>query len=328
MGELIDEISKCLYWFSLIMFIMGSLGNICFLIVYSRETLRKLSIAIYFRFISIINVFIAILVVNTFIQGNFNFNIYDQTKFLCKASYILTYALGPISTWLQVIVSFDRLLNIIFPSKISTLHKFNFQISIITTIFLANTFYYLFTSFDSDLISDPSNYGNLSAAENNATTIYCSLIHYNDLLNWLDLGNVLVTFVAMSFASVVTIIFIFRSRSRLHLKSSSSRVKRDLKFAITSILLNVFYLLTNAPYSLFYSIFYRLLANKDTNSTSWEFISLIASILWYFYYCFNFYLQLIVNSLVRSEFLKLLGRETEVDSNLHSRAALSTSRNK
>lgn len=317
MGHLVvEEISKYIDWFLLGLFIMGSIGNICLFIVYSSKTLRKLSIAIYFRIISIINVLIAIFAANMFIEGKFNIYIFNESKLLCKVLYNLEYILGPISSWLQVIVSFDRLLSIVFLSKISTLNKLNFQISIISTIFLANISFYLFTLFDTDLINNVIL--NNSSDMMNISTIQCSLVHYNDLLNWMDLSNVFASFVAMSFASAVTIVFIFRSRSRLNL-NSSCRSKRDVKFAITSILLNLFYLLTNAPYSLYYSIFYRLSASSSTsaytniNSGSGKFMNLITSLLWYFYYCFNFYLQLIVNSLVRREFLKMLAiiRESE-----------------
>lgn len=302
-----------LQWLCLITFVLGSVGNIFLFIIYSRESLKKLSISIYFRVVAINNIFIGFNSLDLFLNKKFNLEIFDQSQFLCKLSYILNYPLGPISTWIEVIVSFDRLFKIIWPTKFPFLFKSNFQIALMTFIILANISYYIVFIFHSNLLITDNlvNLLNNSDVNNETTLKSCSLVQSElDLLNWMDLGNILVAFVSMSFASIVTIVFIFRSRSRLHGRPTSLHHNRDLRFAITTISLNLFFLSTNAPYSLYYTIFYRLsFISNDKNYYYLEnkdFANLLTTLIWCFYYCFSFYLQLIVNTIVRGEFFKLL----------------------
>lgn len=149
----------------------------------------------------------------------------------------------------------------------------------------------------------------IESIQNSSTSKICDFHSIRkDLLDWLEMGNVLVSFVSMTLTSIVTVGFIFKSRRRLKSLPKIQALKsqiRDVKFAVTSISLNVFFLLTNAPipiYSL-YDTYFEL--NERENGLKY-FIETLVVFLWYFYYACNFYLQLIVNSLVRAEFFMLL----------------------
>ena len=117
----------------------------------------------------------------------------------------------------------------------------------------------------------------------------------------MDLVNrVVIPFVLMTIFTIILIDFIFQSRKRIHQKNYSSKQNRnfqkDIKFAITSIALNVVYVLFNLPVSIF-----LILPNYYLYLT-------YPALLFLFYssYAVNFYIILITNSLIRNEFLILI----------------------
>lgn len=102
-----------------------------------------------------------------------------------------------------------------------------------------------------------------------ATSIGCDYQNISrDLIDWLDTANDMASFVIMSLASIVMVVFIFRSRRRLkslpNNKARKSQI-RDVKFAVTSISLNLFFFLTNAPFSVYNLVSIHLFPNIDYN---------------------------------------------------------------
>lgn len=145
----------------------------------------------------------------------------------------------------------------------------------------------------------------------NVTKVTCffQTTSLSDVLYWLQIGNVVASFVVMTLASSITVVCIVKSRQRLkslaNVRVRKSQV-RDVKFAITSISLNLFFLITNAPLPFYSLIDTNLITN--INSDLDYFLSNFVVFLWYLYYVFSFYVQLMANSLVRAEFFKMLGR--------------------
>jgi hypothetical protein len=108
----------------------------------------------------------------------------------------------------------------------------------------------------------------------------------------------------MTLCSVLLLISIFQMRKRivqnflsnLNLRQNQ-KYRKDIKLAITSILLNFTYLMLNVPYSVYISI-----PNYYVNQLA------TASVAFLFYYgfCLNFYLLLISNKLTRKEFINMI----------------------
>jgi hypothetical protein len=76
------------------------------------------------------------------------------------------------------------------------------------------------------------------------------------------------------------------------------RIRKDIKFSITSIFLNVVFIILNLPLC----VIYLDEDNFDKNSVSY----VVSLYLFYTTYAINFYLFLVVNSSFRNEFLKLI----------------------
>jgi hypothetical protein len=301
------------YWPSLLMLLFGIVGNVFLFLKYSR--LRKLSITLYFRVGALIDLFITINWLKIFLREKYNIFLTHISSFMCKTVQFSIITAGPISSWIHVVIAFDRLLNIVYNRTrySSFLSSSTFQISALALVFTGNMGYFFFILSDMDLMVDFSQINDTNNSSTSIDAIYnCNFMASSevDLLYWLEMANVLVSFALMTITSVLTIVFLVRSRQRLLRSSSTIRARRsqirDVKFAVTSITLNFFYLLTNAPIPFYQLVVINLVRNIESDLDN--FLRTLAIFLWYMYYVFNFYLQLMVNSLVRAEFFKLLVR--------------------
>ena len=91
----------------------------------------------YFRLVT--NSFIAYSVIWNFLS-NVNIKIFDLNEYSCKLLVYIAYFLSPISSWLLVFLSLNRLLAIKF-HKIKIINKPIFQTGIIIAIIIYNLFF-------------------------------------------------------------------------------------------------------------------------------------------------------------------------------------------
>ena len=148
------KIKKVLINFLMVnILLLGYMGNfLCFKIFHSTR-LNKYPISVYFRTISIFDSLALLEAANYFINFNFGFYIGDLNDFLCKIDYFLSYVSSPISPWIMVVVSIDRLVNSAFPKRFPILHKFRVQLAISLSIVIYNFLLYSFLLWNSALVT-------------------------------------------------------------------------------------------------------------------------------------------------------------------------------
>ena len=118
-------------------------------------------------------------------------------------------------------------------------------------------------------------------------------------ITWIDLINSsFLPFLIMFFISISLITFVHRSRSRSRANNSSSSTgsRRDIKFAITVVSLNIMFFLLTFPIAL----------NDLPFMSFGDSIGDISLAFYYAYYSLGFYVQLLVNSDFRHEFLRMI----------------------
>ena len=99
----------------------------------------------------------------------------------------------------------------------------------------------------------------------------------------------------MFILSIALIVCVYRSRSRLN-----TNTKRDNRFAISAISLNIMFLVLKFPLVFYYTITYKE-----------SILSRVTYLLYYSYFAFGFYVQLIVNRDFRYEALSLFNLKVE-----------------
>lgn len=152
----------------------------------------------------------------------------------------------------------------------------------------------------------------------------CQLGNIMDLLQWLDFFNsTIVPFVFMIALSIALIHSVRVSRARVHTSSGAhSQSKRDNRFAISAITLNLVFLFLNLPIVIDDLLAINIIPNYIFDYT--------AQLLYYLYYAIGFYAQLLVNSEFRSEFVRMFvhtmsattnGEASMRTNNKHTKAA-------
>ncbi len=156
----------------------------------------------------------------------------------------------------------------------------------------------------------------------NVTVYSCSAYETTSILSWLDLFNsTLIPFTLMILFTTITLKSLFQKRRRFKFKNSSpsnnihKRVSskgmahfqrlKDVKFAFTSITLNVIFLVLNIPFCIFSLT--TIYVSIDIN-----YLILFKSIIFVFYYlnfATVFYVNIIVNSMFKNEFFHLFRRK-------------------
>ena len=123
---------------------------------------------------------------------------------------------------------------------------------------------------------------------------------FKDLLGSIDLVNsTVIPFVIMLISSLKIIHYLGKSRKKCNLNNSTKkdtrRLTKDMQFALTILFLDINFLAFNLPVSI-----------VELSNVSDDFL---VKFDYFFYtqYAFNFFVQLISNSLFRDEFLIFIG---------------------
>jgi hypothetical protein len=225
---------------------------------------------------------------------------------------------------LNLISRLDRMLSITNPTRFLIRKNKKFQITLSVLIILFNIFYYT-------PVIVAKEYKPRNMTVDNYTASY--KCYYNDpagTIHWMDFFNSTVfPFVCMLLFTSMTIIALFKSRRR-HAKRRASlydnintvataasnnetvtinkanidhaKRKRDIKFALTSIALNLCFLVFNLPIVIFNLIMsYYIIAKDD-----YIFYFSIVDLLYYTNFGSLCYISFLVNSIFKEELRKMI----------------------
>lgn len=292
--------------------IIGVIGNSLGFIVLTSNTnkLSKLSVRNLMRFIAIIDTLYLFQIVADFLTNSYNLDIRLISSYSCKIFVYFNYCICPIGSWSIVFVSVERMASITSPklSKLFDKRKFQFRLCLFIIIF--NLIYYIPFALFNDLIVADDVLQNSS----NTTNVVCTYVDdiYSEVLPLMDLFNsALIPFIILTLTSINTIYNIFKSRSKFSNHQSDNqnisnnnrlptntnrneKFKKDIKFAITLIILNFIYLFFNLPICITNYI--------DTT----DFIYILTLYIFYANFATNFWIFFIFNSLFRNELIYLL----------------------
>jgi hypothetical protein len=290
------------YLFVLVM-LLGVIFNSLAFIIFSGKRFKKTVFSTYFRFLIITDTFSVIFMpINKILELNFDIYIEKLSNTMCKLRLYVPYVISPISGWILVVISLDRWISIANSNRCLFRNKFWFQILICVLIFGFHILFYspilLFT------LETKIEYNNLT----NETTINQSCSKDLDLLGWMDaFESCIVPFALMILFTLMTIcsIIILRKRSNSREKHQKLAMKKkDIKFAVVSIILNAIFLVLNSPFSLL-NLFD---VSIEDNSIS-DFVLSIRFFLYYLNFITVFFINISVNSIFRNEFFNLLKKK-------------------
>lgn len=292
-------------FYALTIFIFGFFGNIMGTIVLLKKRLKKLGARNIYRYLFITDTIYLIQIVIDCIAVNYGFNITIYSIAWCRIYYHLNNSFATLSPMLLVYISIERFISIKYPHLRFTLRRSHYQLIFLIIIFAFNLVYYLpfLIYFNLDIIESNGLECNFADAKSIKT------------FTFMDLTNrVLTPCILITMTSILLILTIFKTRNRAFKRSlrntnliENRSFKKDIKFTIISISLNLFYIILTIPLPIV-SIF------SDYFS---DFAFYFSFYLFLLTYSINFYVFLIFNSLFRKEFFNLF--RTSMKLNLTNR---------
>ncbi len=288
--------------FPISIIVFGLIGNTTGLLVLFKKKMKKIGPRNTFSYLLMMDSFYLIQIIIPLMEYGFKIQISRLSNAICKAYNFLNYSLDTQSAMLLVYITADRLLSFKHPSIAALLRKEKTQLAYFLLIMAWNLVWYSPIAFYYKLMNASTNN---SINQTSNLTLDDSVCYFTDLtsqnvLGYMDMGNrVILPFLLMIIFTSVLIDYIFQSRRRIRRNKKSNDNKesvKDIKFAVTSIALNIIYILFSLPVSI-------VVLFPD-----YYFYISYAATLYLFYagYAVNFYILLFTNSLFRRETLALL----------------------
>ena len=268
--------------------LVGLFGNLIGLIVFLHKDRRKLPSYNIYITLAIMDSFSLVFQIGKDWLFHFSIDLFKLSYFSCKFLKNIDYCIPSVSGWLLVGISVDRFISIRF-SKAYITKKILTQRLIILTAFVSNMITYtpLFIYAEKR-----TNISNISLDESDYGFSECNYFENENLVENIDLiYATLVPFLFLFTFSSLLIFVIFKSRLKFpHFtnRQDRNRLKKDVKFAISSIFFN-----------LFFFIFHILTCIYSNERLTIEYdISL-----WVYYvsFCVNFYILFACNSIFRKK---------------------------
>ena len=297
MSALIFIKNMIVYSFPLITLI-GLITNTISFVIFSGKKFQNSIFSTYFRFLLLFHTLNLISPSNKLLEWNFDFYFSQLSNFSCKIRYWFFYVNFAIAAWFQVIISIDRYLAISLPTKFILRKKFQFQI--ITSfiiigfnccMYIPSLMYYLKINNESSPIINQTTKSNYKCTSPGIWADFMDLFQ-----------STVLPFCLMILFTLLTIRTVFKSRrSSTNSSLSSVNKSKDIKFAFTSILTNIIFILFNLP------VFLVDLINDYTKVTDGLFdVYLVFNAISYFVYYSNNFLTFFINYYVNSMFKKEL----------------------
>ena len=290
MSSLLKLLKTILVYLYPIPILIGLVTNSLTFIIFSRQRFQNTIFSTYFRFYLAIETLSIFFPITKILELNFDIKLGEISKFTCKLRLFISYVNFPIASWILVSISLDRYLSIVFPTKFLYRKKPIFQLIISLFIIGFNVCLYTPIWIDFSQITQSINETNKS----DMFAIKCSTDH--KWINLIDLFySTVIPFLFMICFTLLTIKKVYDSR-----RSTSNYNKKDLKFAILTIMNNILFLILNLPAILLKTIKIHTESFNNLDDL-YQFIHSFLLVFVYIDMTLTFFINLCVNSLFKKE---------------------------
>ena len=137
-------IQKLLVELLAVIYFLGIFGNFLSFLTLSRKKFKNTIFETYFRIINLADTITLLYTLCQYFYNKFGININSLNDIFCYYLDYIVYFVPPISAWILVLISLDRMININYRNKFISIRnnkKFQYLICLLITIF--NLIYYL-----------------------------------------------------------------------------------------------------------------------------------------------------------------------------------------
>lgn len=291
-----SKISYVIQNLSIVIAIIGILGNLITFMVFLRPRFKKSSFAFYFKVLAITDTIFLLHCFTKWSTVVLDFNLLIKSSIICKLGNYTTYVFSSVSIWFLAVISFDRL-SIIHNSRCnklkSLLKKPHVQSILVIFIFALNTIFPIYIPLNSQLV-----------ISNLTNTITCQVdVRKASIARWIGFINItIMSFVILNSLSAISVWSLFKMRKKVN--RTNRRTLRDRKYALNSIVLNLLCFVCKVPPSFTHAVL-RYYTNDE------DFLDMIWSITFTVFSIHNaslFFVNMCVNSIFCEEFKLMLAQ--------------------
>jgi len=290
-------------YFAPALIILGLIGNLFGLIVITKKKLIKIGPQTAYIALFIYDWINFLLIAQPYAQFAFNIDITIFSLFSCKSYWYISYVLGPISPMLNVYISIERYISIVYPEKKHILLNNKTQLIYVIALTLFNLALYVPVGLKLNFVNEYNQTVCDYEDWTNGVSYWGSIIGYLDLTNHVILPSALL----IIFTSLIIYTIFTTRRSRAN--SSNTRANRafqkNVKFSLIIVILNMFYVLFSLP------LLILLLFPNYLSSPFYVSFTFV----YYLAYSCNFYLIFSVNSFFRGGFYSIFVCSAESNTN-------------
>jgi hypothetical protein len=276
---------------------LGLFGNFLSFLVFSRKAFAKYSISVYFRAMAISECFAIYKVAYDILFYFYNIKLGTVSNFWCKVHYYVLIGMFPISIWILVAFSIDKMIHVLGKKQsFPFIEKRSFQLAVVLGIAI---FHCLIYSCIPILIQLKKV---VVANETHLSCLIENMPNCRYLSAFILLEATVVPFCLMTMTSIVIIIKLNQSRNKLKKCQGNAlreRKLKDVKFAVSSIVLNLLDVIFEVPLSLVFLM-------KFQNPIRFRLLLAISLFLFHMSYSISFLIHFTFNRLFRNEFLLML----------------------
>jgi hypothetical protein len=305
-----------LFYVSIILSGIGLILNLIGILVFNTKSFKKKAIGLYNRIIIIVNNCAIIIGCLSYTPLYFYQNPFLWSLASCKILHFLQHSFTVLSSLLDMMITFDRMIRISFPRRFDLIKKKKSILCISLGIFLLsfglNAICFQYTIQETFLTDK-----NLDNQTNVTVTLSC-IADYSTLLSKNIITIIFRIILPFTVMIVSDIILIYKLKKEKGERYS----KKDKAFSHSVLALSILFLITHLPFGILL-IYQTVLEFKDTNYKSNLTISLlyeISILITIYNYVFPTMVNLIFNKLFREEFNILFKLKKKESSLVDSRS--------
>ena len=292
------------YIFAPIVLAIGLTGNSLGLAVFtkSNKRLNKNGPILIYKFLFLSDTFYLLQIIIDYFGYGFNLDLTVLSNLSCQIYIYFNYAFCAFSPWLLVYILIERFISIGHPTKRLIMRKKSNQIIYLFILVLFNLCSYIIAPFSYEVQDYSINNNN---NESNLSYLNCNFINYERqlIISYFDLFyRAVLPFILMIFISfllIIIILFVINLKTQikdLNTDKVNRRIKRDIRFALSSFGMNLLFIILNLPLSLVLFLPDYYISNT---------LFLATFYLYYLSYGINFFVIFTVNKIFRKSVKKL-----------------------
>ncbi len=293
------EMRLSMYFYSSITFMpLGIVLNITTTFIFLRKRFAKLSMGFFYSYMAFCNALTLLVTVLQILPESLGFNPVNNFEVWCRLWTFLRKVTIGVANWLQVFVTLERMINVLYPTRWTFIAKRRFQMQQ-ALVALAIIVALSFTEFLRTRRWNESSGSLVCGQYIGGITVYNKLMSIN--------VNMFIPFIVMIVANVVLIRKLAITSHHKNITMTTQRTRRVNSIAVSVITMNGIFLVMQIPFAVtsiiqIVLVFVPNIFGNKNNLLLFSFIDETVRMTFLTgYYSITFWINLAFNKLLRHE---------------------------